>query len=69
MNMKCTCGAAVPLNSRFSICNGCLNPPPGHPDHNPWEWEDEAEICSECNEDIDCCTCDEDEDYDLPVIA
>lgn len=25
INMKCTCGARVPLNSRFSICNGCLN--------------------------------------------
>jgi hypothetical protein len=24
LNMKCTCGASVPLGSRFSICAGCL---------------------------------------------
>jgi hypothetical protein len=24
LNMKCTCGATLPLNSRFSICGGCL---------------------------------------------
>lgn len=25
LNMKCTCGATVPLDSRYSICEGCLN--------------------------------------------
>ena len=25
LNMKCTCGATVPINNRFSICDGCLN--------------------------------------------
>lgn len=24
LNMKCTCGATVPLTSQFSICEGCL---------------------------------------------
>lgn len=27
LNMKCTCGATVPLNSRYSICEGCLSRP------------------------------------------
>jgi hypothetical protein len=26
LNMKCVCGAEVPLNSRYSICEGCLRP-------------------------------------------
>jgi hypothetical protein len=25
INMKCTCGATVPLRSRFSICSDCMN--------------------------------------------
>jgi hypothetical protein len=25
INMKCTCGATVPLGSRYSICNGCMS--------------------------------------------
>lgn len=38
LNMKCVCGAAVPLGSRFSICESCLNTPdpqdiPEYPDH------------------------------------
>lgn len=24
LNMKCTCGATVPLNSRSSLCTACL---------------------------------------------
>ena len=24
LNMKCICGATVPLNSRSSLCQGCL---------------------------------------------
>jgi hypothetical protein len=27
LNMKCTCGATVPLTSKVSICQGCLNGP------------------------------------------
>lgn len=25
LNMKCTCGATLPIDSRFSICDSCLN--------------------------------------------
>ena len=32
LNMKCTCGATVPINSRYSICEGCLNGPYRCPD-------------------------------------
>lgn len=24
LNMVCTCGAKIPVNSRFSICQGCI---------------------------------------------
>jgi len=27
LNMKCTCGATVPLTSQYSICAGCLTGP------------------------------------------
>ncbi len=27
LNMKCVCGATVPLSSSYSICSGCLNAP------------------------------------------
>ena len=36
LNMKCVCGATVPLSSRSSICQGCLYPPPGHPDYEDY---------------------------------
>lgn len=42
--MVCTCGALVPLGSRFSICQGCLDrPDPNDPDpygRDPLEDED-----------------------------
>lgn len=25
LNMKCTCGAVLPVNARFSICESCMN--------------------------------------------
>jgi hypothetical protein len=25
VNMKCTCGAVLPVNNRYSICDACLN--------------------------------------------
>jgi len=25
LNMKCTCGATVPIDSHYSICDACLN--------------------------------------------
>ena len=24
LNMKCTCGATVPIDSKYSICSGCI---------------------------------------------
>lgn len=27
LNMKCVCGASVPLTSRSSLCSGCLHGP------------------------------------------
>jgi len=27
LNMRCTCGATVPLTSKVSICQGCLTGP------------------------------------------
>ena len=27
LNMKCTCGATVPITSRSSLCAGCLRGP------------------------------------------
>ena len=40
VNMKCTCGAVLPLNNPYSICNGCLARP--DPD-DPSTWDDEPE--------------------------
>jgi hypothetical protein len=31
LNMRCTCGAKVPLGSRFSICDGCMQDPDEDP--------------------------------------
>jgi len=36
LSMTCTCGAKVPLGSRFSICEGCLNSP--DPD-DPYDYD------------------------------
>lgn len=49
LNMKCVCGASVPLTSRSSLCQGCLYSPydeygnydPAyeddyHPEHEDW---------------------------------
>ena len=27
VNMKCVCGAVVPLGSRYSLCDSCLHSP------------------------------------------
>lgn len=47
LNMRCTCGAVVPVGARYSICDGCLSQPmdgdsyfdddrdPG-PNHDDW---------------------------------
>ena len=36
-NMVCTCGAKLPITSRYSICQGCLNRPE---DGDPYYGED-----------------------------
>lgn len=40
LNMKCTCGATVPISSRYSICESCLNRP--YPDDDGYgpDWDD-----------------------------
>jgi hypothetical protein len=39
LNMRCTCGAVVPLSSRSSLCSGCLRGPDpfdgGYEDYEP----------------------------------
>lgn len=39
LNMKCTCGATLPLKSRFSICDSCLRS------------EDQADLIEQFGED------------------
>lgn len=29
LNMRCVCGAKLPLNARYSICDGCMRDPDG----------------------------------------
>ncbi len=43
LNMKCTCGATVPIDSPSSLCAGCLNSDPDgfDPDDNQEYPEDE----------------------------
>lgn len=47
LNMRCTCGATVPIDSRFSVCDGCLGRSRRSQggDHAPDD-EPEAEECS-----------------------
>jgi len=40
LNMKCTCGATVPLNSSSSLCGPCLRSP--DPD-DPYGWDGDEE--------------------------
>ena len=53
-NMKCTCGAILPLNSRYSICEGCfqrMDEEEGGPFADE-DWDDN-EFADEPNEDWD----------------
>lgn len=36
LNMRCVCGASVPLNSPSSLCSSCLNRPDPY---DPESWE------------------------------
>lgn len=59
LNMRCTCGAIVPITSRFSICDGCLGRARGGygGDHEPDE-PDEPEA-------VECSNPDAIDDHDL----
>lgn len=35
LNMKCTCGATLPLTSRYSICRTCLTGPSEGEEYDP----------------------------------
>ena len=42
LNMRCVCGAAVPITSRSSLCKSCLRDPDGFDDEeDPYEDEDD----------------------------
>lgn len=42
-NMVCTCGAKLPITSRFSICQGCLDcPEEGEGDYD--DYDDQATL-------------------------
>lgn len=46
LNMVCTCGAKLPVDNRFSICDTCLNrPDPDDPydDYDRPDWEYDGE--------------------------
>ena len=48
LNMRCVCGAEVPLDSRSSLCKSCLQPDPMDDDYfGP----DDEEECSESGDD------------------
>lgn len=55
LNMVCTCGAKLPVNARFSICDGCLQRGDSDdPDSGYWDDrdppEDEPDVCPECEQ-------------------
>lgn len=41
LNMKCTCGATLPLRSRYSICDSCMNAN-RYEDGDIPDWENES---------------------------
>lgn len=43
LNMKCTCGIMIPLGSRSSLCDECLNDIPDHYYDSPEEDDYEKE--------------------------
>lgn len=46
MNMKCTCGATVPLTSKYSLCEGCMGGGRRNPD--AYDGVDTDDECDEC---------------------
>lgn len=60
LNMKCTCGATVPLTSRSSLCEGCL-----HPGRRRATYEGEPCDCADEDEhEDDCVNHPDNEDYE-----
>lgn len=55
LNMKCTCGATVNINSRFSICKNCLaNPIDEYGDEDyDYDYDDCDDGCDDREEDYD----------------
>lgn len=41
LNMKCTCGATLPVDARYSICDACMDRMDDIMDDGPWEDYDE----------------------------
>ena len=41
LDMKCTCGASIPVNNRFSLCDSCLELPDPFESYGPYGPEDE----------------------------
>jgi len=64
LNMKCTCGATVPLTSRSSLCEGCLHP--GRRRARATECECDADDDADGDEHADFCpkSPDFEEDYE-----
>lgn len=57
LNMKCTCGATVPLGSRSSLCSSCLNSPQDQFDnYDRGHYQDDWDDWDDCD--------DEDDGYD-----
>jgi len=47
-DMKCVCGASVPITSRYSICNTCLNAPdPDDPYGRSDDYGDYGDYCTQ----------------------
>jgi len=46
LNMKCVCGASVPLDSPTSLCHGCLNQPTM--DDEYYDYDDEYHMGEDC---------------------
>lgn len=37
LNMVCVCGAKLPINSRYSICDSCMNAPDEDGYYDPYD--------------------------------
>lgn len=53
INMKCVCGAVLPLEARSSICDACLRRA-WEEDGSDYYGDDRFDYCPDCG-DVDCC--------------